>query len=192
MLRTRALACVLEAIVLGHAHVHELAAPRHQLGQLLALLVDQRRDVLGPILVARQHVAEVAQRAGIDPVGLGQHTHGLGEVARLPRIDARDRDARTLQRTHQAALVAAGGLEHHQVDIGVLEFRDQLVPSSRVIDHTQFQRAQADIEMLLAYVDSGVRPLIAIRYPTLRMHVHDGQLFGLHGWMRRAGALTKC
>jgi hypothetical protein len=35
--------------------------------------------------------------------------------------------------------------------------------------------------MLLAHVDAGVGPLIAIRYPTLRMHVHDGQLFGLHG-----------
>ena len=172
---------MLEVIVLGHAHVHELAPPRHQLGQHLSLLVDQRRDELGPILVARQHVAEVTQRAGIDLVGLGQHTHGLGEVARLPRIDACDRDARTLQCTHQPALVAPGGLEHHQVDIVFLEFRDQHVPSSRVIDRTQFQRTQADIEMLLAYVDSDVRPVIAIRYPTLRMHVHDGQLFGLHG-----------
>jgi hypothetical protein len=35
--------------------------------------------------------------------------------------------------------------------------------------------------MLLTHVDAGVGPLIAIRYPTLRMHVHDGQLFGLHG-----------
>jgi len=96
-------------------------------------------------------------------------------------FDACDRDARTLQCTHQPALVAPGGLEHHQVDIVFLEFRDQHVPSSRVIDRTQFQSTQADIEMLLAYVDSDVRPVIAIRYPTLRMHVHDGQLFGLHG-----------
>ena len=173
MLRTTALAGVLEVVVLGHAHVHELAAPRHQLGQLLALLVEQRGDVLGPILVARQHVGEVAQRAGIDLVGLGQHAHGLGKVARLPRIDARHRDARALQRAHQAALVAAGGLEDHQVHLGVLELRDQRVPSSRVIGHALIQRTQADIEMLLAHVDSGVGPLIAIRYPTLRMHVHD-------------------
>jgi hypothetical protein len=34
-------------------------------------------------------------------------------------------------------------------------------------------RAQANIEMLLGDVDPSVRTSIAIRYPTLRMHVHD-------------------
>jgi hypothetical protein len=34
---------------------------------------------------------------------------------------------------------------------------------------------------MLVCVYAGVGPLIATRYPTLRMHVHDGQLFGLHG-----------
>ena len=74
---------------------------------------------------------------------------------------------------HQAALVAAGCLKNHQIDVGVLELRDQLVPSIRIIDHPQIGRAQADIEMLLAHVHTGVGPLITIRYPTLRMHVHD-------------------
>ena len=38
--------------------------------------------------------------------------------------------------------------------------------------------------MLLAHVDAGVGPRPRLRYPTLQMHVHDRQLFGLHGWMR--------
>jgi hypothetical protein len=98
---------------------------------------------------------------------------GLGEVTRLPGVDARHRDVRALQRAHQAALVATGGFKNHQVDRGDLELRDQLVPSIRIIDHTLIGRAHADIEMLLAHVHTSVGPLITIRYPTLRMHVHD-------------------
>jgi hypothetical protein len=98
---------------------------------------------------------------------------GLGEVTRLPGVDACHRDACALQRAHQAALVATGGFKNHQVDRGDLELRDQLVPSIRIIDHTLIGRAHADIEMLLAHVHTSVGPLITIRYPTLRMHVHD-------------------
>jgi len=123
--------------------------------------------------VAGQRVGKVAQRAGIDLVSFGQHAHGLGKVARLSRIDPRHRDARVLQRAHQAALVAASGFEHHHVDVGFLEYRDQLVPSTRLIDHALIGRDHAHIKMLLAHVHTGVGPLIAIRYPTLRMHVHD-------------------
>jgi hypothetical protein len=105
-----------------------LASACHQLGQLLPVLVEHRGDVLGPILMARQHVGKIAQRARIDLVGLGQH---------------------------------------------VLELCDQLGLSTRLIGNALIARAQTDIEMLLAHVDSGVGPLIAIAYPTLRMHVHD-------------------
>jgi hypothetical protein len=63
-----------------------------------------------------------------------------------------------------------------------LALRDQLAPSTRLIDQTLLQRAQADIAMLLAHAHTSVGPLIATRYPTVQMHIHDGQLFGLHGW----------
>ncbi len=51
---------------------------------------------------------------------------------------------------------------------------------------------QADIEMELAHIDAGIELDRAVRYPTLLMHVHDLQLFGLHEWMKRADALTLC
>jgi hypothetical protein len=124
-------------------------------------------------LLGAGHVGEVAQRVGMDLVGLGQHAHRLCKVSRLARIDARHRDASVLQRAHQAELVAAGGLQDRQIDVGILELRNQLVPSTRVIDHPRLGHAQADIEMLLAHVHASVGPMIAIRYPTLRMHVHD-------------------
>src|SRR5215208_5295108 len=46
--------------------------------------------------------------------------------------------------------------------------------------------------MLLGNVDTCVWTAIAIRYPTLRIHVRHRQLFGLHDWRRRADALTGC
>ncbi len=49
---------------------------------------------------------------------------------------------------------------------------------------------RADIEMELAHIDAGIELDRAVHYPTLLMHVHDRQLFGLHEWMKRADALT--
>jgi hypothetical protein len=54
-----------------------------------------------------------------------------------------------------------------------LNFAITASPSIRVIAHALILRAQVNIEMLLGDVDPSVRTLIAIRYPTLRMHVHD-------------------
>jgi len=86
---------------------------------------------------------------------------------------------------------STGGFEDHQVHLGFFELRDQRVPSNRVVDQALILGTPASIEMPLGHVNTGVRTLIATRYPTLRMHAHDWQLFGLHGWTRRAEALTE-
>ena len=52
--------------------------------------------------------------------------------------------------------------------------------------------AHAYIEMQLGYIDTGVGSTDATHYPTLCMHVHDRQLFGLRGWMKGVNALTEC
>jgi hypothetical protein len=83
------LARMLEAIALGHAHLHQLPAPRHQLDERLAALVEHRRDLLGSIAMPRQHLGELAQDARVDAIGLGQHSHRLGKVARLARARGR-------------------------------------------------------------------------------------------------------
>ena len=59
-----------------------------------------------------------------------------------------------------------------------------------IVGHTSLCTTHADIEVKLAHIDAGVEPDDAIRYPTLLMHVHDRQLFGLHDGMKRADALT--
>src|SRR5258706_2350283 len=171
-----------EPVAFRHAHFDELPAARHQHRQVAALFIDPGSDVLGALGMPRQHVGKVAQKARIDFVGLGQNAHRFGEIARLAGIDARDRKARALQLAHHGALVAARGFEYDQIDFGRRQQRDQLVPPRRVVGQAPFVRRTADIEMLLGNVDSGVPTWIALRYPTLRMHVHDWQLFGLHGW----------
>lgn len=119
--------------MLGHAHLHELTAPVHQLAQLPARRLFDRGDVLAPLVVPGQHIGKIAQRSCIDLVGLGQNAHRLGEVPRLPRIDPCDRNASSLQRANRPSLVAAGGLDDHQVDLRGLEHRDQLAPPLRVV-----------------------------------------------------------
>ncbi len=73
-----------------------------------------------------------------------------------------------------------------------LEHRGQLTPSVGIVRHTLLRAPKTDIEMELAHIDAGIELDRAVRYPTLLMHVHDRQLFGLHEWMKRADALTLC
>ena len=58
--------------------------------------------------------SERRQHFGVQAVGLGQSTHGTGEVAGLARIDHRHIQACRLQRAGSFELVAARGFEHHQ------------------------------------------------------------------------------
>jgi hypothetical protein len=51
-------------------------------------------------------------------------------------------------------------------------------------------RADKDIEMLLAQVHISVGPVITMGYRMLRLHAHGGPRVGLHGWMKRAGGVT--
>ena len=173
---------LLQTLGLCHPHVHELTAPRHQANEQLALFVLERRDEAGTFLVACQHVGEVAQRARVQGVGLGQDPEGLGKVTRLAGIDPRNRDAARLQCQDHSLFVAPGGLDDDEINSIGLEPRDQLVPPRSLIAHSQLVRTPAGIKMLLGHVDACVRALRLLRRPTLRIDVHDGQLFGLTGW----------
>jgi len=173
---------VLLALRLGHVHVQQLAPARHHGGQPLALFVVRCGDELGALVVAGQHVGQLAQAACVDAVGLGQRAHGLGEVACLARIDARHLDARVLQRAHQATLVSAAGLHDHQVHLPGPQDGDHLAPSRRVVAKALLEFLAAQIQVLLGHIDTGVGANVAGRYPALWMQVHVWQLFGLHEW----------
>ena len=67
----------------------------------------------------------------------------------------------------------------------LFELRDQHVPSRGVVAHP----ASLDIEQVPrrdapCRLEPAFGPRRLARYPSLRMHVHHGQLFGLRGWIR--------
>ena len=83
-----ALAGHAAAVALGHDHLDDLAAARHQLAQGLRLGIGnrprRRPDRLG----------EMRDRRGIEAVGLGEPAGGAGEIADLARVDHRQRQLR--------------------------------------------------------------------------------------------------
>ena len=97
-----------------------------------------------------------------------------------------------VERPSPCAAVAVCLMDNHKVRLALLELRDQRVPSRGIVVDAQGDVEHVHIEVLLADVDSCVRTRRLACYPSLRMHVHHRQLFGLHGWIKRANALTEC
>ena len=97
-----------QAVVLGGAHLQELAAAQQQGLEVAGGLVGQRprlgADALG----------EQGQGVGVQGIGLGQPAAGLGEVVDLARVDDRDVMAGAGQ-GGGGMFQAAGGL---QDDVG--------------------------------------------------------------------------
>ena len=97
-------------------HLDDLA-PSGVEGIELPELQGLERPHLGP-----DGLAEAGQDAGIDGVGFGELTGGLGEVPDLPGVE--DHQGQTLcgQVVDGVHLPAAGGLEEHQ--LGVYRFEE--------------------------------------------------------------------
>ena len=169
---------LLQALGLGHAHVHQLAPAGHEIGQFAAVLVHDVGDETRTLRMVVQHMREVAQRPCVQAVSLGQHAHGLGKVPGLARVDPRDGQAGLLQCQHDATFVATAGFEHDQVDRGGREGGNQFLPPPGIVTHAQYLIAPASIQMLLGDVDTSCATRLA-RRPALQIHAHDGQLFGL-------------
>jgi hypothetical protein len=97
---------VLEPVLLGTDHLHQLIAPGAQRPQFAGLLVRQLAHwQVRPLGIQRQHPR-------IERVSLGQLPHPAGEVPYPARIDQHHRQAGGAQRPHQQRLVAAGGFHH--------------------------------------------------------------------------------
>jgi hypothetical protein len=148
----------LQPLALGQHHRHELAPARDHRRQRLLLRIGQRSDQAGQVVSTHQHAGKLSEHAGVDAVGLGQPSHGLGEVACLARVDHRHGQARRLQRAGQRRLVAAGGLHHHQRHVQRLQRRRQRRMSLGFVVKTLGNRAWAaqhrDIHVCLGHVDA--------------------------------------
>jgi hypothetical protein len=138
------------AVALGHQHLEQLPATRHQRRQAAGGLVGQRprggSDRLG----------EMRDRLGVQAVGLGQAPHRAGEGAHLARVDDRDRQAGRGQGRRQPDLQAAGGLEHDQRRREGGQALDQRrhAPLVVVDGEALAGRAQVDLEPVLGDVDA--------------------------------------
>ena len=78
-----------------------------------------------------------------------------------------------MERAHHATLVVAYRFNEDEINVGVLELRDQLAPSIRIVDETQIRRTQAHVEVMLAHIGTSVLLPSATCYLTLRMYIHD-------------------
>ena len=79
-----------------------------------ASLALEGRDAMSPVARSgggTETGAEVAEHAGIDTVGLADHAHRAGEVARLARVDPAETHPGRLERHAQAVIVAPARLE---------------------------------------------------------------------------------
>ena len=97
-----------EAVLLRGPHADQLLAAPQEGAQLLRLGVRQRPGRRA------DHVGKMRQRAGIQRIRLGQLPRGTRKIARLPRVDHDDGQARRGQRRRGGPLQAAGGFQHNQ------------------------------------------------------------------------------
>ena len=89
----------LQPLALRMEHGQQLAPARDQGREPLLALIGQGAQEALQIVAAQQHRCQLGQRARIHRVGLGQASHGFGEVARLARVDVRHGQACGLQGT---------------------------------------------------------------------------------------------
>src|SRR6516225_701559 len=135
---------------LGADHLDDLTPAGDEIGKLLGSLVAQR-----PWCDAGRF-AEVGDHAGIDRVGLGPLTDGLGESANLRRIGDRHRQTSCCQCRHHDGLETSGGLEHDEVGLQYLEAADEIVQSGTIArdDETLTTRTHGNIEAVFRNVDT--------------------------------------
>ena len=119
------------AIAFGREHIDHLGAAQDKGLELLSLLVVQGSH-LG--LDGR---AVVGDDTGIDAIGLGEPSSGLGEIAHPFWIDRDAGQAGLAQGLEDGSFELAGGFEHDPLGIEEDQFRDQGGDTVGGIGHTE-------------------------------------------------------
>ena len=101
------------AVLLGGAEIDELSASGDELVEFGLFFVDfcerPRLDVL----------SESRDDGGVDAVGFGQDSEGLGEVSHLPRIDDGDEVSGADEFGHEESFVSPGGFDDDEAGSGL-------------------------------------------------------------------------
>ena len=117
----------LTPVLLPGDHLHQLSTTARQSGQLQLRRLRQwarlRPDCL-PIM---------GDHLGVDLIGLGQLTQGLGKISNKTGVHQHCRQVLLGQGEHQGSLVAAGGFQDHQFRVQFQKTADQRENASFII-----------------------------------------------------------
>ena len=106
-----------------------------------------------------QLVREHGQHARIEPIGLAEQTHALGEQAGTQRIDDANLIATGMQGAMELAVPLAGGLDHDQAEVVALEPTFERAMALMAVGDAErlFGGQNMDIEPGFADIDSHAR-----------------------------------
>ena len=167
---------VMGPVLFGHDHLHDLASPGDQKQQGLGCVVAQGPELgLGSNHKARDHL-------GIDRIGLGPLSQGVGIGADLRRIDHQNRQSRRGEPGRRQLLVPTSRLQRHRVRNNGSETVDKCAHTAIVI---------GDPQDLCIGQDVNVQPILADIDPDNLFHsdpslpkrllVRPRRLFGFNG-----------
>src|SRR5215212_2988078 len=123
---------------------------------------------------------EGGQQPAVDVVALLETAHGAGKLAGPLRVDDGDLDAGIEQFGSAAPMIASGGFDEHQADVGSAELLDELCDATLVIDNAEGLVDDIDeaVQGGLGNIDAGDglngRFLLHGGLPALRMRTVHG------------------
>jgi len=139
-----------QVIFLSDDHVDDLSSACDPLSEFQSELVGQRARLRA------NRFSVVGQDRGIDAIGLGQLSSGLGEVSDLAWVNHGHRDLGANQSRHDLTFKTTGGFQDDQAWLKFLQVLDQGLDAGFIVSHRQGlgDRAYSDIELCFADVDT--------------------------------------
>lgn len=102
----------------------------------------------------RHLLAKAGENGGIDGIGFSQAPQAASEIAHLARINHRDRDLRSMGRSHQGAFITAAGFAHQVSIFG--QTRQKAALTLGIIGKGSFGRGAVKIECCFGDIDTEI------------------------------------
>ncbi|AOK67182.1 hypothetical protein WM33_16440 [Burkholderia multivorans] len=147
----------LQPLSFREEHGEQLATAGQQSSQPLLALIGNGAQQAGQIFATHQDRSQFGEHASIDAIGLGQTPHRAGKIARLSRIDDRDRQTGALQSASHFRLVAAGRFHHDQRHVQRLQGDGQGRMALRIVIESlgvQMGTQHGNIDMVFCHVNA--------------------------------------
>ena len=101
--------------------------------------------------------AEGCEHFGIDGIRLFELAHGPGKLSGALRVDDSGGNARLKQHGGQTPVIASGGFDHDQADLGVSKLLDEVEDGSLVVVEREMlgEGVDENIQLVLGDIDTG-------------------------------------